>query len=83
MVPADRDRAFAYFSRACEGRFQPGCMNLLDVAERWRDQSAAAGSAAALREGGPNLIEMSEPDLYARACRHGWGFACEKVSASR
>jgi hypothetical protein len=36
-----------------------------------------------LREGGPNLLDMPEPELYARACRHGWSFACEKRSASR
>ena len=36
-----------------------------------------------LREGGPNLIEMPEPELYARACRHGWSFACGKTVASR
>ena len=36
-----------------------------------------------LREGGPNLVDMAEPQLYVRACRHGWDFACERVSASR
>ena len=36
-----------------------------------------------LREGGLNLMNMSEPDLYARACRHGWAFACDQPSASR
>mgnify|MGYP003451367905 CR=1 FL=1 len=30
-----------------------------------------------------NLLEMPEPDLYARACRHGWSFACGKTVASR
>ncbi len=25
---------------------------------------------------GLNLLEMPEPELYARACEHGWGFAC-------
>ncbi len=36
-----------------------------------------------LREGGPNLLDMPEPDLYARACRHGWSFACGKTVAAR
>jgi hypothetical protein len=36
-----------------------------------------------LREGGPNLLEMNEPDLYARACRHGWAEACPKAAATR
>jgi hypothetical protein len=29
-----------------------------------------------LREGGLNLMDLPEPDLYARACEHAWGFAC-------
>ena len=29
-----------------------------------------------LREGGRNLTEWSEPDLFARGCEHGWTFAC-------
>ena len=33
-----------------------------------------------LREGGPNLLEMSEPELYQRACRHGWSFACQRAT---
>ena len=36
-----------------------------------------------LREGGPNLIEMPEPQLYARACGHGWTFACDESRARR
>jgi hypothetical protein len=83
LVPADQDRAFAYFSRACEGRYQAGCMNLLDSAVPLATNPRPLDLRLLLREGGPNLLEMSEPDLYARACRHGWGFACEKVSASR
>ena len=31
----------------------------------------------------PNLVDMPEPELYARACRHGWTFACDRRSASR
>ena len=36
-----------------------------------------------LREGGLNLLDMPEPDLYARACRHGWSFACGRTVAAR
>ena len=36
-----------------------------------------------LREAGPNLIEMPEPQLYARACDHGWGFACARIAGVR
>lgn len=83
LVPADRERAVAYFARACEGRFQAGCLNLLDP-----DHPAAANPRAfdlrlLVREGGLNLTDMPEPELYARACRHGWAFACGKAAASR
>ena len=36
-----------------------------------------------LREGGPNLMEMPEPELYARACKHEWTFACSTRTVSR
>jgi Na+-translocating ferredoxin:NAD+ oxidoreductase RnfD subunit len=83
VVPADLDRALAYFSRACEARFQAGCVNLLDSGEPSRANPRALDLRLLLREGGPNLIDMSEPELYARACGHGWSFACEKAPASR
>ena len=83
LVEADTDRALAYFSRACEGRFQPGCVNLLEPAVPVHTNPRTLDLRLLLREGGPNLLEMTEPELYARACRHGWSFACEKASASR
>jgi hypothetical protein len=83
LVPADHERALAYFSRACEGRFQAGCVNLLDPATPIQIDPRAFDLRLLLREGGPNLLDMPEPDLYARACRHGWSFACAKASASR
>lgn len=83
LVPADRERALAYFSRACEARFQPGCVNLLDESDVAQAQPRVLDLRLLLREGGPNLMDMGEPDLYARACRHGWSFACDKASASR
>ena len=72
LVAADPDRALAYFSRACEARFQAGCVNLLDRVDAEPRQSAALDLRLLLREGGPNLLDMPEPELYARACRHGW-----------
>ena len=49
IVAADPERALTLFSRACEARFQPGCVNLLDPAadlqanpRRPRPQAAAA-----------------------------------------
>jgi Na+-translocating ferredoxin:NAD+ oxidoreductase RnfD subunit len=83
LVPADSDRAFAYFSRACEARFQAGCVNLLDESDLARADPRVLDLRLLLREGGPNLMHMGEPDLYERACRHGWTFACDKATASR
>ncbi|HUE88348.1 MAG TPA: hypothetical protein VMO26_19910 [Vicinamibacterales bacterium] len=83
LVSADMDRALAYFSRACEGRFQAGCVNLLDPSAPSQANPRAFDLRLLLREGGPNLLDTPEPELYARACRHGWSFACERQTASR
>ena len=83
LVPADAERAFSYFARACEARFQAGCVNLLDSATPSLADPRAIDLRLLVREGGPNLVEMPEPELYARACSHGWTFACGKASASR
>lgn len=83
IAPPDRERALAYFARACEARFQPGCLNLLEEADVAQADPRVIDLRLLLREGGLNLMDMGEPDLYARACRHGWAFACEKASASR
>jgi len=83
LVSADRDRALVYFSRACEARFQAGCVNLLDPSAPARANPRALDLRLLVREGGPNLLDMPEQELYARACRHGWSFACEIRSASR
>ncbi len=83
LVPADLDRAFRYFSRACETRFQAACVNLLDPTTPSRASPRALDLRLLVREGGLNLLDMPEPELYARACRHGWSFACGKPSASR
>ena len=47
LVPADQDRAFAYFSRACEGRYQAGLREPARLGRTAGHQSAAAGPAAA------------------------------------
>ena len=83
LVPADGNRALAYFSRACEGRFQAGCVNVLDPAAPTRANPRAFDLRLLVREGGFNLTDTPEPELYARAGRHGRTFACEKTSASR
>ena len=33
LVAADAERAAGYFARACEARFQAGCVNLLDATD--------------------------------------------------
>jgi Na+-translocating ferredoxin:NAD+ oxidoreductase RnfD subunit len=83
LVPPDLDRALGYFSRACEARFQAGCVNLLDPTAPSRANPRLLDLRLLLREGGPNLVDMPEPELYDRACRHGWSFACERRSALR
>ena len=83
LVPVDLDRALMYFSRACEARFQAGCVNLLDPASPARANPRAFDLRLLVREGGPNLLDMPEPELYSRACRHGWSFACDKRAAAR
>jgi Na+-translocating ferredoxin:NAD+ oxidoreductase RnfD subunit len=83
LVGADATRALGYFSRACEGRFQPGCLNLLDPSAPVTTDPRPLDLRLLLREGGLNLLDMPEPDLYARACRHGWSFACGKQVAAR
>ena len=76
VVPPDPERALEYFAQACELRFQAGCVNLLDPASTVRADPRALDLRLLLREAGPNLLDMPEPMLYARACDHGWSFAC-------
>ncbi len=85
IVAPDAELANDFFSRACELRSRPGCFNVLDAAGRDDDRGISfirtdprvLDLRLLLREGGQNLMDMAEPDLYARACGHGWSFACE------
>ena len=63
-------------------RFQAACVNLLDAREISHAVPRVFDLRLLLREGGRNLIDMSEPDLYARACEHGWTHACGRAQAS-
>lgn len=76
IVAADPDRALNYFARACELRFQAGCVNLLDPSTISQTDPRAFDLRLLLRQGGQNLMEMPEEQLYARACEHEWAFAC-------
>ncbi|MXY26167.1 MAG: hypothetical protein F4Y45_16820 [Acidobacteria bacterium] len=77
LVEANAELALGYFGRACELRFQPACLNLLAGDGRYRGPPKTLDLRLLLREGGANLMEMPEPELHARACEHGWTFACE------
>jgi hypothetical protein len=76
IAAADSSRALGHFSRACELRFQAGCVNLLHPESPIRADPHVLDLRLLLREGGPNLMQMSEPELFARACGHRWTFAC-------
>ena len=77
---ADSERALGYFARACELRFQAGCLNLLEPEASTGASPRAFDLRLLLREGGRNLMDAPERDLYLRACEHGWSFACGRVA---
>jgi hypothetical protein len=83
LTAADPERALAYFSRACELRFQPGCVNLVAPEKAVQANPRVLDLRLLLREGGLNLMDTPEPELYARACEHRWKFACDKVTSLR
>jgi hypothetical protein len=80
-VEADEDRGLELYARACDLRFQAGCMNLLAPGRITDAVPRPLDLRLLLREGGKNLMEMPEPGLYARACEHAWTFACERASS--
>jgi hypothetical protein len=82
VVGADGNLAAGYFSRACELRFQPACVNLLDPERLARAEPRALDLRLMTREGGRNRMDDTEPALYARACEHGWTFACNQVATT-
>ncbi len=77
-VEADPERALTYFAQACEVRFQAGCINLLHLDGFRQADPRVLDLRLLLREAGRNLLEMPEPELYARACDHNWSFACDR-----
>jgi hypothetical protein len=81
LAARDLDKAFHYFSRACEARFQAGCVNLLEPEPPARANPRPLDLRLLVREGGPNLLDAPDAELYGRACRHGWTFACTQRAA--
>ncbi|MEQ8408230.1 MAG: hypothetical protein RKH07_08145 [Gammaproteobacteria bacterium] len=78
IVAADEDLALAFFARACELKFQAGCVNLLEQDSIARAEPRELDLRLLLREGGQNLMEAPLPELYDRACNHNWSFACQR-----
>ena len=76
VVEPNRELALSYFSRACELRFQAGCLNLLESNTEYRADPKLLDLRLLLREGGANLMDMPETGIYSRACEHNWTFAC-------
>ncbi len=83
IVEADRELALGYFARACELKFQAGCVNLLEPGTLTRAVPRELDLRLMLRQGGLNLMDMPETQLYTRACDHGWAFACARLVAAR
>lgn len=79
IIPADPERAATYFARACELRFQAGCLNLLDPSTVSHTDPRSFDLRLLLRQGGQNLMGMPEDQLHQRACEHGWQFACRNT----
>jgi hypothetical protein len=81
VTAPDAELATAYYARACELRFQAACVNLLEPGSAMRSEPHTLDLRLLLRQGGLNLMEASEPELDARACEHGWMFACERMAS--
>jgi hypothetical protein len=79
LLPADPEQALRYYSRGCELHFPAACENVLDPVKAMRATPHTFDLRLLLREGGENLLDMREPELYARACDHGWAFACARI----
>jgi hypothetical protein len=82
VVDRDTELSRGYFVRACDARFQPGCLNLLEPEILVAAPPRTLDLRLLVREGGATLMDMPEAELYARACDHRWRFACE-ILASR
>ncbi len=79
LVEQDMETAMGFFARACELRYQAGCLNLLDPSTISVSNPRDLDLRLLLREGGRNLLDMPEEELLARACEHQWAFACERI----
>jgi TPR repeat protein len=83
LVAAEPTRALQLYAKACELRFAAACSNLLRPQAAQRALPQVIDLRLLLREGGRNLTDLSQPELYQRACEHGWRFACRNVASLR
>jgi hypothetical protein len=82
ITAANVELATAYYARACELRFHAACVNLLEPGSAARAEPRPLDLRLLLRQGGRNLMDTPEPELYGRACEHGWAFACERMASA-
>lgn len=82
IVHVDAAVGRSYLAQACELRYQPACMNLLEPSGAIRTEPRPLDLRLMLREGGLNLMDMEIPDLLERACAHQWSFACQRIESS-
>lgn len=82
FVEVDAELGRSYLARACELRYQPGCMNLLEPDAAVRTEPRPLDLRLLLREGGLNLMQMELPALLERACEHDWSFACQRIAST-
>jgi hypothetical protein len=83
VVARDAVAAERYFAKACELRLPVACSNVLNPEEAIRADPRVLDLRLLLRERGKNLLDTHEAELFARACEHGWMFACDKKVGSR
>ncbi len=81
ITDANEQLSLAYFSRGCELKFRAACVNLLDSESVVREVPHELDLRLLLREGGQNLMTLSEQELLERACEHDWTFACTSSRA--
>ncbi|MGB1658538.1 MAG: hypothetical protein ACPHO4_14460 [Longimicrobiales bacterium] len=81
ITEVDAELGRSYLARACELRYQPACMNLLEPSRSVRTEPRPLDLRLMLREGGLNLMQMEIPALLDRACAHEWSFACQRIAS--
>ncbi|NNE61374.1 MAG: hypothetical protein HKN35_10795, partial [Woeseia sp.] len=82
IANADLVLSRSFFERSCRTGFWDGCVNLrrlqrgMGVDTLTHQPPRVADLRGLLRQGGLTLVDMPEAELLARACDHGWEFAC-------